>query len=91
VFGRQKAAKEQARRDEEWRSLVRAVTNPNAAVSERDESRLQAYLAEQGTASADEAGRDPQMPERERMTGPQVVRLEAEEGGEVENLRRMSG
>ena len=91
MFGRQKAAKEQARRDEEWRSLVRAVTNPNSVASERDQSRLQAFLAGQGTASADADRGDSDVPGRERVTGPKVVRLEAEEAGEVGDLRRMSG
>jgi hypothetical protein len=41
---RRRASSEQARRDAEWRSLVRAVTKPNGVVSDVDEARFRDYL-----------------------------------------------
>jgi len=40
--------KTQVRRDEEWRSLVRSITDPDAVPSEADEALLQSYLGETG-------------------------------------------
>jgi hypothetical protein len=45
---RRREAKVQSERDQEWRSLVRAVTDPEGQVSEVDERRFRAYLGELG-------------------------------------------
>jgi hypothetical protein len=47
MFGKRGATKTQAKRDEEWRLLVRSITHPEGA-SEADEARFRAYLEQLG-------------------------------------------
>jgi hypothetical protein len=48
MFTRRGGTKTQARRDEEWRLLVRSITDPEAAPSEAVEARFQDYLGDLG-------------------------------------------
>ncbi|MCW3028191.1 MAG: hypothetical protein JWN81_1402 [Solirubrobacterales bacterium] len=48
MFAKRGAAKTQARRDEEWRLLVRSVTDPGAVPSEAEEALFRAHLGEPG-------------------------------------------
>ena len=82
MFARRSAAKEQAQRDAEWRSLVRAISDPDCVVSESDEVRFRGYLcgtAQNGPMPTEDHLRPGR---RERLTGP---RLEppAREAGEA--------
>jgi hypothetical protein len=45
MFGR-RGMKTRAKRDEEWRLLVRSITDPDRVSSEADEGQFQAYLGE---------------------------------------------
>jgi hypothetical protein len=46
MFARRDRMKEQTRRDEEWRVLVRSITDPEGAPSDDVEARFRAYLDE---------------------------------------------
>ncbi|HEX4186690.1 MAG TPA: hypothetical protein VHY83_02215 [Solirubrobacteraceae bacterium] len=46
MFWRRKRTKTQAGRDEEWRLLVRSITEPGGTPSAVDEARFRAYLEE---------------------------------------------
>jgi hypothetical protein len=48
MFAKRGATKTQARRDEEWRLLVRSVTDPDAVPSEAQEALFRAHLGEPG-------------------------------------------
>jgi hypothetical protein len=48
MFARRGATKTQARRDEEWRLLVRSITEPGADPSEAEEALFRAHLGELG-------------------------------------------
>jgi hypothetical protein len=48
MFAKRGAVKTQARRDEEWRQLVRSITDPGAVPSEAEEALLRAHLGEPG-------------------------------------------
>jgi hypothetical protein len=52
MFEKRKAARVRAQRDEEWRSLVRAVTDPGGAVSESEEQRFLSYLGDDDHTNA---------------------------------------
>jgi hypothetical protein len=53
MFAKRGATRTQARRDEEWRLLVRSITDPGADPSEAQEAQFRAHLGELG----DRAGR----------------------------------
>jgi hypothetical protein len=46
MFWKRKRMKTQAARDEEWRLLVRSITEPGGTPSAVDEARFRAYLEE---------------------------------------------
>jgi hypothetical protein len=46
MFWKRKRMKTQAGRDEEWRLLVRSITEPGGTPSAVDEARFRAYLEE---------------------------------------------
>ena len=46
MFARRERMKEQTRRDEQWRLLVRSITDPDGAPSADVEARFRAYLDE---------------------------------------------
>jgi hypothetical protein len=46
MFAKRSRTKTQAKRDEEWRLLVRSITEPDEVPSEADEARFQAYLGD---------------------------------------------
>jgi hypothetical protein len=46
MFWKRNRTKTQAGRDEEWRLLVRSITEPGGAPSAGDEARFRAYLEE---------------------------------------------
>jgi hypothetical protein len=46
MFVNRHGRKTQARRDEEWRLLVRSITDSDAPPSEADEARFRAYLGD---------------------------------------------
>jgi hypothetical protein len=48
MFARRGATKTQAKRDEEWRLLVRSITDPGADPSEAEEALFRAHLGELG-------------------------------------------
>jgi hypothetical protein len=48
MFAKRGRTKTQAKRDEEWRMLVRSITKPDGAPSEEDEARFRAYLDDLG-------------------------------------------
>ena len=48
MFAKRGRAKTQATRDQEWRLLVRSISDPDAAPSRADEARFQAYLGDLG-------------------------------------------
>jgi hypothetical protein len=48
MFGKRGVAKVQAERDEEWRLLVRSITDPDRVATDADESRFRAHLRELG-------------------------------------------
>jgi hypothetical protein len=58
MFGRRRTAREQSHRDKEWRSLVKAVTDPGAEVSDTDESRLRELLGGDRRRSSSRAPAD---------------------------------
>jgi hypothetical protein len=64
MLQRRKATSEQARRDAEWRSLVRAVTKPNGVVSDVDEARFRAYIDRHVMSSGSSNGADAAQRER---------------------------
>ena len=70
MFGQRETAEEQSRRDKEWRHLVRAVTAPEGAVSERDEGRFLSYLGELGCTSPRSFHDDVRRGHRERDGAP---------------------
>ena len=74
MFEKRKAARARARRDEEWRSLVRAVTDPAGTVSESDERRFLDYLGEDDRAHASSPRHDSRGEGGERLTGPRIKR-----------------
>jgi hypothetical protein len=66
MFQRRRIESAQAERDAEWRSLVRAVTEPGQVSSEGEDARLRAYLGD----AAGPPGDDALLARRERITGP---------------------
>src|SRR5438477_6542116 len=48
MFARRGGKRAQARRDEEWRRLVRSITDPDSDPSEAEEARFRAYLGDLG-------------------------------------------
>jgi len=91
MFDKRKAARARARRDEEWRSLVRAITDPSSAVSEGDERRFLSYLGENGRADPGSRRSDPRRGPSERFTRPAPARSEREgirDGERVENASK---
>jgi hypothetical protein len=46
MFSKRRRMKTQAGRDEEWRLLVRSITDPGGTPSADDEARFRAYLEE---------------------------------------------
>jgi len=74
MFARQRAAREQARRDAEWRSLVRAIADPHHLVSEHDETRFRAHLG--GLAGTEQLSPSEELARacRARISGPSVPR-----------------
>jgi hypothetical protein len=76
MFAKHKVAKAQARRDEEWRLLALAITDPHGVISESDEVRLRAYLGEHDDANPSSPRDDLRSGQRERVTGPRVERSE---------------
>lgn len=86
MFERRKAAKAQAQQDEEWRSLVRAITDPERVVSERDEVRFLTRLGEHDDANRGLHGDDPCRGRRERLTGPKVERSQQDGDREREEV-----
>jgi hypothetical protein len=46
MFSKRRRMKAQARRDGEWRLLVRSITDPGGNPSADDEARFRAYLEE---------------------------------------------
>ena len=89
MFEKRKAARARARRDEEWRSLVRAVTDPGGAVSESDERRFLDYLGEDDRAHASSPRHDSRREGRERLTGPRYRTAQTDgmrDGEQVEDF-----
>jgi len=75
MFGTRKGAKAQARRDDEWRLLVRTITDPHGDASESDKARFRAVMDELGKVDPDPSQHD-QPGGRERLTGPKRIRSE---------------
>ena len=73
MFGKRWGARDQARRDQEWRSLVRAITDPSSAVTDRDEDRLRAYLRGEAEGDPGASGDNLQMHPRERLSRSEDV------------------
>jgi hypothetical protein len=48
MFGKRGGMNTRAKRDAEWRLLVRSITNPDHVPSEADEAQFRAYLGELG-------------------------------------------
>jgi hypothetical protein len=46
MFSKRRRTKTQAGRDDEWRLLVRSITDPDGTPSADDEARFRAYLEE---------------------------------------------
>lgn len=56
MFARRGVAREQARRDEQWRLLVRRITDPQIITSASEEARYRAHLLDPGELRAESAG-----------------------------------
>jgi hypothetical protein len=91
MLEKRKAAKALAQRDEEWRSLVRAITDPDGVVSESDQVRYLAYLGECDDANGSPPAYDPRRTQRERITGPRVERARQSEDRERERVDDLTG